>query len=111
MRAPERIFSHLVESGQEDYPFAFLATYATKDETGGVRHMPLQYALTEYGTQREKLLGLLACLNRVAEVSPLIGEFMEKLTVSIGDDKPPLLGMGSILSMRPQLTVDGVPYF
>ena len=154
LRAPERIFFHLVESGQEDYPFAFLATYATRDETDRVRHMPLQYALTEYGTRREKLLELLACLNRAAEASPLIGEFVEKgelfhplrlsaweayqilkdvpeiekmgivcripnwwkrnaygvsLTVSIGDDKPPLLGMESILSMRPQLTVDGVP--
>ena len=29
LRAPERIFFHLVESGQEDYPFAFWATYAT----------------------------------------------------------------------------------
>ena len=154
LRAPERIFFHLVESGQEDYPFAFLATYATMDETGRVRHMPLQYAITEYGTEREKLLELLACLNRAAEVSPLIGEFVERgelfhplrlsaleayqilkdvprieevgivcripnwwkrhaygvsMTVSIGEDKPPLLGMESILSMKPQLTVDGVP--
>lgn len=41
LRAPERIFFHLVESNEEDYPFAFLATYATKDDKGKVRHMPL----------------------------------------------------------------------
>lgn len=78
LRVPERIFFHLVESKDADYPFAFLATYATKDENGKVRHMPLQYALTEYKTERGKLLELLACLNRVAEESPLIGEFVEK---------------------------------
>ena len=154
LRAPERIFFHLVESGKEDYPFAFLATYSTRDEEGRVRHMPLQYALTEYGTRREKLLELLSCLNRASEVSPLIGEFVEKgelfhplrltameayrilrdvpeiekvgivcripnwwkrnaygvsLTVNLGEDKPPLLGLDTILTMKPQLTIDGVP--
>ena len=76
LRAPERIFFHLVESKQEDYPFAFLATYATKDENDKVRHMPLRYALTEYEADREKLLELLSCLNWASEVSPLIGEIV-----------------------------------
>ena len=31
LRVPERIFFHLVESGEGEYPFAFLATYATRD--------------------------------------------------------------------------------
>ena len=62
----------------EECPFAFLATYATKDRGEKVRHMPLQYALTEYRTDREKLLQLLSCLNRASEVSPLIAEFVEK---------------------------------
>lgn len=78
LKVPERIFFHLVESKREDYPFAFLATYATKDENGRVRHVPLQYALTEYKKDRNKLLELLSCLNRVAEVSDIIGEFVEK---------------------------------
>lgn len=77
LKVPERIFFHLVESKKEDYPFAFLATYATKDENGKVRHVPLQYALTEYKQDREKLLELLACLNRVSEVSELVGSFVE----------------------------------
>ena len=58
-------------------PFAFLATYATRDEEGKVKHMPLKYALTEYKGRREKLLELLSCLNRAAEVSDLIAGFME----------------------------------
>lgn len=77
LRVPERIFFHLVESRNESCPFAFLATYATKGADGKVRHMPLQYALTEFENEREKLLGLLSCLNRAAEVSDLIAGFME----------------------------------
>ncbi len=77
LKVPERIFFHLVESKEEAYPFAFLATYATRSENGRIRHMPLEYALTEYKNQREKLLGLLSCLNQAAEVSELISGFME----------------------------------
>ncbi len=77
LRVPERIFFHLVENKDGELPFAFLATYATKDADGLVRHVPLQYALTEYKNEREKLLALLSCLNRAAEVSELIGSFME----------------------------------
>lgn len=71
-------FFHLVENKEEDYPFAFLATYATKDTNDKVRHMPLAYALTEYQEDRGKLLQLLSCLNRASEVSTLIEEFVEK---------------------------------
>lgn len=78
LRVPERIFFHLVESNEADFPFAFLATYATKDEAGKVHHVPLQYALEEYRKDRSKLLELLSCLNRASEVSELIGEFVEK---------------------------------
>lgn len=77
LHVPERIFFHLVEHRDEEYPFAFLATYATMDEDGRVRHVPLKYALTEYKNEREKLLKLLACLNRAADVSELIGGFVE----------------------------------
>ena len=77
LRMPERVFFHLVESRDEEFPFAFLATYATREENGQISHVPLQYALTEYGGVREKLLELLACLNRAAEISPLIAGFME----------------------------------
>lgn len=80
LRVPERVFFHLVENRQDEsgaYPFAFLATYATRDENNLVRHMPLSYALTEYKHDREKLVALLSCLNGAAEVSPLVSGFME----------------------------------
>ena len=76
LHVPERIFLHLVENKDVDYPFAFLATYASRQTDGSIRHMPLQYALTEYRSDKEKLLVLLSGLNRAAEVSPMIAEFM-----------------------------------
>ena len=154
LRVPERVFFHLVESRDEEFPFAFLATYATQGENGQVSHVPLQYALTEYSGAREKLLELLACLNRAAEISPLIGDFMESgelfhplkltaeeayellkraedfekagilcrvpnwwkkryaavnLSISLGEKKPSILGFDVLVSVQPQLAVDGIP--
>lgn len=78
LRVPERIFFHLVESNEEaGFPFAFLATYATKNENGRINHMPLQYALVEYQAEREKLLKLLACLNKASEKSGFVREAVE----------------------------------
>ena len=77
LHVPERVFFHLVENRDGSAPFAFMATYATKDKNGRIKHVPLKYALTEYENDREKLLALLSCLNRAAEISPLIAGFME----------------------------------
>ncbi|MDO4805480.1 MAG: DEAD/DEAH box helicase [Lachnospiraceae bacterium] len=155
LRVPERIFFHLVENTEDkDDTFAFLATYATRDEEGGVKHMPLSYALIEYEEDRQKLLELLSCLNKVAEISQLLGSFIDSgeifhalrltpeeaygflldvprieeagivcrvpnwwknhystvgLQVSLGDEKPDVLGFDTIISMKPVLVVDGVP--
>jgi superfamily II DNA or RNA helicase len=154
LHVPERIFFHLVEHKDDDFPFAFLATYATRGEDGKVRHVPLKYALTEYKNEREKLLALLACLNRAAEVSELLSGFVENgemfhplrltadeaytflkqveaiestgilcripnwwkkkaaqvsMSVSMGEEKPSMLGFDTLVSMRPKLVVDGVP--
>lgn len=78
LRVPERIFFHLVENTrEEDFPFAFLATYATKSDEGKISHMPLQYAMVEYQGEREKLLKLLSCLNKAAEKSVFVREAVE----------------------------------
>ena len=42
LHVAERIFFHLVESKDEEYAFAFLATYATRQENGKVGHVPLK---------------------------------------------------------------------
>lgn len=153
LHVPERIFFHLVESKEENFPFAFMATYATKTANGKVQHVPLKFTLTEYQNEREKLLNLLSCLNRAAEVSELIAGFVESgemfhplrltaeeayaflkdievieqvgilcripnwwkkkayavsMTVSLGEEKTPMLGFESLISVQPKLTVDGV---
>ena len=154
LQVPERIFFHLVESKETEYPFAFLATYATKGDNGRIKHVPLQYALTEYREQRSMLLELLSCLNRAAEISELISGFVNSgelfhplrltaaeayqllkdipkleqvgilcripnwwrkhsstvsLSVKMGEEKPALLGLDSLLTTVPSLCVDGVP--
>ncbi|MBQ1491417.1 MAG: DEAD/DEAH box helicase family protein, partial [Blautia sp.] len=78
LKVPERVFFHLVEHPKTpDTPFAFLATYATKDENGKVRHRPLSYALTEMEGSREQLLSLLSCLKGAGEACPMISSFMQ----------------------------------
>ena len=77
LRVPERVFFHLVESKEEERPFAFVATYATCDKSGLVKHLPLSYALTEFKNKRKPLIAMLSCLNKVAEISPLIAGFMD----------------------------------
>lgn len=153
LHVPERIFFHLVENKDPDFPFAFLATYATKGEDGKVKHVPLKYALTEYGNDRQKLLELLSCLNKAAEVSDLIAGFMQSgelfhplrltadeaytflkqievieatgilcripnwwrkkamavdLAISLGEEKPSMLGFDTLIHLQPKLIVDGV---
>lgn len=77
LRMPERIFFHLVENKDEQFPFAFMATYATKSEDNKIRHMPLTYALVEYQQERNKLLALLSCLNKAADACPLLSQFVQ----------------------------------
>lgn len=78
LHVPERIFFHLVENKEdESYPFAFLATYASKISENKVKHFPLSYALTEFKNTREKLLELLSCLNKAADVSQFISNIMD----------------------------------
>lgn len=70
----DRIHFHLVENRKdEECPFAFMATYTTHvDERGRTRHLPLKHALEEYGSRKDKLLELLATVNKVAKKNSLI---------------------------------------
>ncbi len=76
LKVPERVFFHLVDNDDLEYPFAFLATYTTNYEDR-IRHLPLSYALQEFKTDHKKLLTLLSCLNKAAAVSPLLGSFVD----------------------------------
>lgn len=78
LKVAKRIYFHLVENEEDiDFPFAFLATYATKDKENRIVHMPLKHALVEYKNDQEQLLNLLSCLNVVAQKNTLIAQYME----------------------------------
>jgi superfamily II DNA or RNA helicase len=73
-----KVYFHLVESKREEFPFAFLATYATEPSaTGNAQHLPLKNALLEYGQNSKKLLELLATVNQAAGQSALVAELVE----------------------------------
>jgi hypothetical protein len=73
-----RVFFHLVESKKEDYPFAYMATYAAEvSQEGKSKHLPLKHALVEYGDNSRKLLELLSTVNRASEKSEFIAELVE----------------------------------
>lgn len=73
-----RIYFHLVENKNQDYPFAFLATYSTHiDKQGKSKHLPLKHALTEYGEDSGKLLELLSTVHLAAKESAHISGLLE----------------------------------
>jgi SNF2 family DNA or RNA helicase len=74
-----RVYFHLVESKEDsEYPFSFLSTYASEEQTEGkARHLPLKQALVEYGENSGKLLELLSTVHRAAESSRLIRELID----------------------------------
>ena len=76
-----RVTFHLAENKRDpDYPFAFMASYASRlSAQGRVQHLPLGRALEEYAgaRNREKLLALLTPIQRAAERSPVAKELVE----------------------------------
>jgi non-specific serine/threonine protein kinase len=78
-----RVCFHLAENRLDrDYPFAFMATYASalsSQRQGQIRHQPLARALHEYAGARNKqaLIRLLSPVQRASESSALIRELIE----------------------------------
>lgn len=75
----DRINFHMVENRKDEKrPFAFLATYSTRiDEQGRTRHLPLKHAFEEYAHHQDKLLDLLATVNKVAKKNTLIQSMVD----------------------------------
>jgi len=71
-----RVYFHLVENKDENFPFQFLATYATKLK-GSLKHRPLQYALEEYKGKQDQLLELLTTVHSAAKNSELLKELLD----------------------------------
>src|SRR5881296_3758883 len=76
-----KVCVHLAENrGDEEHPFAFLATYAARAGAGGkVQHRPLARALEESSARgdRQALLHLLVPLRRAAEQTPWLAELID----------------------------------
>ncbi|KAF0133292.1 MAG: DNA/RNA helicase [Candidatus Saganbacteria bacterium] len=73
-----RVYFHLVENKNEQYPFAFLATYSTGlTKAGTSKHLPLKNALQEYANQNDKLLALLSTVYAAARGSRFIAQLIE----------------------------------
>ncbi len=76
-----KVCVHLAENrGDEEHPFAFLATYAARAGAGGkVQHRPLARALEESSARgdRQALLHLLVPLQRAAEQTPWLAELID----------------------------------
>lgn len=76
-----RVTVHLAENkGDADYPFAFMATYASGlNAAGRLRQLPLGKALQEYSGSGDKavLLKLLEPLHRASQSCPFMGELVE----------------------------------
>ncbi|MFO7906504.1 MAG: DEAD/DEAH box helicase, partial [Pirellulaceae bacterium] len=76
-----RVTLHLAENkGDAEYPFAFMATYASGlSRSGRVQRLPLGRALQQYAGARKKpeLLKLLSPLHAAAKRSELIADLVE----------------------------------
>ncbi|PYN26144.1 MAG: hypothetical protein DMD99_06420 [Candidatus Rokuibacteriota bacterium] len=76
-----KVCLHLAENrGDEEHPFAFLATYAVRASAGGkVQHRPLARGLEASSARgdRQALLHLLVPLQRAAEQRPWLAELID----------------------------------
>jgi non-specific serine/threonine protein kinase len=84
-RVVGRVTFHLAENKRdEEYPFAFLATYAGGiSERGEAQHLPLARALQEYAgvSNRKRLLALLTPIRDAAERLPWVQELVESTDI------------------------------
>ncbi len=78
-----RVCFHLAEHKRDAArPFAFLATYAAAvGRSNKVQHKPLGEALREFAEDRDRLLALLAPVQRAAKRSPLVAELVRSKAV------------------------------
>ena len=73
-----RVFFHLVENKNHQYPFAFMATYTTKTvKSKRAIHTPLKNALSEFKGEDRKLISLISSVVKVADNSSFISDLLE----------------------------------
>ncbi|HZK01415.1 MAG TPA: DEAD/DEAH box helicase, partial [Anaerovoracaceae bacterium] len=73
-----RVFFHLVENNDMQYPFAFMASYSTKPaKSKRAVHTPLKNALAEFDGDEKRLLNLISAVVKAAEKSDFISGLLE----------------------------------
>jgi len=73
-----RVFFHLVENKDVQYPFAFMATYSTKTvKSKRAVHTPLKNALSEFKGDERKLISLISTVVKAADKSSFISGLLE----------------------------------
>jgi non-specific serine/threonine protein kinase len=73
---PSRVFFHMVESPNEDAPFAFMVTYTTiVNDT--IKHLPLRSALKEYSKMEDEFRDLTNSLYKIAKESSFIKKLIQ----------------------------------
>ena len=79
LKVAGRVYFHLVEHKDENYPFAFLATYSEGDKEN-VTHVPLKNALENGNNElniQDNLVKLLSAVSRAADKSNFISDLIE----------------------------------
>ncbi len=77
LHVADKIFFHLVENDEIDYPFAFMATYSQKtSKEQRTPHTPLKQALSDYKDDTDVIIKLIAAVIKVAEESALIKKLL-----------------------------------
>ncbi|MDR0751126.1 MAG: DEAD/DEAH box helicase [Christensenellaceae bacterium] len=76
-----RVFFHLVEANEDNYPFAFLATYTQEPADGSVtskpQHLPLSQAMKEFKKDTKGLLDLLSTVSKATEKSDFLSQLVQ----------------------------------
>lgn len=73
-----RVFFHLVENKDVDFPFAFMATYSVKPiKSKKATHTPLKNALVEFKNNQKQLISLMSTVSKASESSSFISDLME----------------------------------
>ena len=73
---PSKVYFHLVESPNSDYPFAFLATYTTK-VNGKITHVPLKNALREFQNNSTDLSVLISSITQASSTSLFVESHLD----------------------------------
>ena len=68
---PSKVYFHLVEATNSEYPFAFLATYTTK-VNGKIAHVPLKNAVKEFHGRPNDLKILISSITQAAKTSSFV---------------------------------------